>query len=61
MARTHLVGTSDNPRELSLLFVLALNHGFNDAGMIGSEVDETVGDAGLPGNNQSRSYGDRVN
>ena len=44
---THLVRTGDDFRKLALLLLLALDHGFQDAGMVRAKVDEAVGDAGL--------------
>lgn len=44
----YLIGASDNLGKLGALLVLALDNGFDDAGVIGAEVDEAMGDAGLP-------------
>lgn len=44
----HLVRTGDNLGEVALLFILALDNGFDDAGMVGAEVHKAMRDPGLP-------------
>src|SRR5690242_16959352 len=44
----YLVGTRDDAWELPLLLPLALDHGLDDARVVGPEVDEAVRHAGLP-------------
>ena len=44
----HFVGACYDARELALLFNLAFGNGFDDRGMVGAEIDETVGHAQFP-------------
>lgn len=44
---THLVGARDDARELVRL-ALPLYHCLDNTGMVRSQVDEAMGDAGLP-------------
>ena len=44
----YLIRTGDDFGELALVFVLALDDGFDDAGMVGPQVDEDMADACLP-------------
>jgi hypothetical protein len=44
---TYLVGAGDNCRELISLFPLAFYHGFENRGMVGTQVDEHMADAAL--------------
>lgn len=53
VVHTHLIGTRNDAWELAFLFILALYNGFDDAGVVRSQVYEAVGDAGL--------YGKRIN
>jgi hypothetical protein len=43
----NLVGTCYDPWELALLLVLSLDYGLDDGRMVGSKIDEYMGDAGL--------------
>lgn len=43
----YFVGTSDDARELVRSLLLTFNHGLEYARMIGPEVHEAMGDAGL--------------
>ena len=43
----HLVGTGDDGGKLPLLLPLSLHHRLQDAGMVGSEIDEAMCDTGL--------------
>ena len=43
----YLVGAGDDLRELIGFLLLTLDHGFQDGGVIGAQVDEDMGDAGL--------------
>jgi hypothetical protein len=45
---TNLIGTGDNLGKFALGLTLALDHGLDDAGMVGTQVDKAMGDAGLP-------------
>ena len=45
----YLIRTGDDARELTLLFILTFDNGFNDTWMIGSQVHEAMGYAGLLG------------
>ena len=45
---TCLIGTCDDPGELSFLLVLALDDSLDDGGMVRPEVDEDMADAVLP-------------
>jgi hypothetical protein len=45
---TNLVRTGDDLGELALLLILALDDGFDDGGMVRSEIDEDVADAIFP-------------
>lgn len=45
---SYLVGTCYDSRELALLFACALDHRLDDAWVVRTEVDEAMGDAGLP-------------
>lgn len=45
--RHHFVGTCEDAWELAFFLLLAFDDGFDDAGVVGTEVDEAVGYAGL--------------
>lgn len=45
----HLVRHGYDARELSILLILALDDCFNDTRVVGTQVDEAVGYAGLAG------------
>lgn len=44
----HLIWTRNDFRKVSLLFILTLDNGLYDAGVIGPEINETVRDPGFP-------------
>lgn len=43
-----LVWTGDDLWKLAFLLILAFDYGLDDAGVVGAEVHEAVGDARLP-------------
>lgn len=43
----YLIGTGDDSGELVLVLVLAFGYCFHDRGVVGAQVHEDVGDAGL--------------
>jgi hypothetical protein len=45
--REYLVGAGDDVGELAVLLRLAFDHGFDDARVVGAQVDEAVPDASL--------------
>ena len=45
---TYLVGTGDDTGEGTLLLPLAQDHGLDDAGVVGAQVDETMRHASSP-------------
>ena len=44
---THLIGTGDNRWELVSFLLLTFDHGLEDGGMIGSQIDKDMTDATL--------------
>ena len=44
----YLVGAGDDGGERALLLPRPFDHGLNDAGVVRSQIDKTVGDAGVP-------------
>jgi hypothetical protein len=48
MLSADLIRTCYNSGELAFLLVLALDYGFDDGGMVGSEVDEDMANAVFP-------------
>ena len=44
----YLIGTGDDIWEIAFSFCLALDNGLDDARMVGPEIDEAMGDTGLP-------------
>lgn len=47
LRRAYLIRNRDDRGEGAFLFILAFDDGFKDRGMVGSEVHEYIGDAGL--------------
>jgi hypothetical protein len=45
---TCLIGAGNDLGELALLFILAFDDGFNDTGVVGSQIHKAVRDAGFP-------------
>lgn len=46
--RAYLVETGDYARELISLLSLTPDHGFDEAGVVGAQIDKAVRDAGIP-------------
>lgn len=44
---TDLIGAGNDARELVLLFLLAFHHGLENRRVVGSQIDEDMGDAAL--------------
>lgn len=44
---TYLIGAGDDRGELVPFFFLAFHHGFEDGGMVGSQIDKDMADAAL--------------
>lgn len=46
--KTYLIRAGNDFGKVSLLFILPLDNGLDDAGVVGSKIDEAMRDAGFP-------------
>ncbi len=46
--RTYFVRTGDYAREFVSVFALAFDHGLDEAGVVGDQIDKAVSNAGIP-------------
>lgn len=46
--RTYFVGTGDYAGEFVSVFALTFDHGLDEAGVVGAQIDKAVSNAGIP-------------